>query len=105
MSDEPPLHLQGLLYMLYYVADPKSYQGLNDSDRADLERKHSAQEINAFHDALTWAAEHPDFAFSTLSPLGDHMTHDNATILHYFTKLREGMKPIVDKLRTPAKMP
>jgi hypothetical protein len=101
MSDTPPQDLVGLLYSLDYIDDPKSYVGLSEADRTDLERKYTPSQILDFFDALTWAIEHPDFPFLTLSStMLPDMKHDNPTIVGYFTKLREGMRPVAERLRS-----
>jgi hypothetical protein len=100
MSDEAPPDLAGLAYMFYYVADPATFTGLDDADRAALEHQYSPAQILGFYDALEWALAHPDFKFTSVMPaLQGEPGFEDKALLEYFKKLHTTMKPIADKLR------
>jgi hypothetical protein len=100
MSEQGPEALWIPLHGLYYVDDPKAFPVPVEADREALVAAYTPERILAIFDALTWALAHPDFPFLTsYAQYIPDMDHDNATIVEDFKKLREGMKPVVDKLR------
>lgn len=102
MAEKAPDDLVTPMVGLYYVPDPKTFAVPDEADREHMVRTYSSDEILAMYDALIWAVAHPDHAF--LDQFGDFtpgMKYDNKTIVGYFEKLIEGMRPLVDKLRPP----
>jgi hypothetical protein len=86
---------------------PKTFAPLDDKDREELIAQYKPDKILAIYDALTWAIAHPDFGFlheyAKAIPQKPPTTHDSATIVEYFKKLRDGMAPVVEKLRPTTK--
>ena len=102
MSDKAPDALIIPLYAMAYLDDPSSYPGPDDANRAAFARDYSTSEILEIYDAATWAIEHPDHPFrATFAKYLPHLKHDDASIVAYLTKLRDGMRPLVEKLRPP----
>lgn len=102
MSDQAPDALMIPLYAMAYLDDPASYAGPDAANLEAFVRDYSTAEILDIYDAATWAVEHPDHPFRTsFATQLPHLKHDNSAILAYLKKLRDGMRPLVDKLRPP----
>jgi hypothetical protein len=100
MIDQAPEALWIPLYGLAYVPDPKTFAVPDEQARESLLANHSAQEILAIDDAITWAIAHPDFPFlETFAHQLPPIDYDNPLIISYLKKLQEGMKAIIDNFR------
>jgi hypothetical protein len=98
MTSPAPAALWMALDAIAYLDDPDSHV-VDDAAREALVRDYAPEEIIALFDALGWAIENPQYPFkSAYAPLPP-IRHDEQTIVRYFTIVREGMRPIVERLR------
>jgi hypothetical protein len=100
MTEKAPEALHIPLHGLYYVPDPRAFAVPDAGAREFLLGTYAPEKILEIFDALVWAVRHPDYPF--LAEFADaipDMTYDNETIVGYFEKLIEGMRPVVEALR------
>jgi hypothetical protein len=100
MMREAPDALWIPLYGLAYIQDPEAHT-IDDRDREVLLREYTPEKILAIFDALSWAVEHPDYPFvAAFGEILPPMHYDQKTIVRYLETVREGMRPVVEQLRS-----